>query len=252
MISNTYSAVIIAKNEDRTIGQCIQCLKEITEDIIVVLDDRSNDQTEEICTHLGAKIYKTPWRGYSANKNFGVDKAQNNWILCMDADELLNNKLIESIQNLKLEEDCAYKFNIQTYFGDYPVKHCGWFPDWNIRLFNKTQMRWNDNQVHEKLESKIPLREKKVEGLVQHLSFKDEAHMKEKFDYYAKLRAEEWIRQGKKPPLLKRIVGPEFRFFRTLILKRGLLDGHYGYIIAKNEYILKQKELKYWKALASR
>jgi glycosyltransferase involved in cell wall biosynthesis len=241
-----YSGVIIAKNEAHIIGECISALLRVTDDIVIILDDASTDDTKQISENLGAKVYVKKWEGYSANKNFGVEKAKNDWILCLDADEVLNDELIDNLIELQKDESCVYLMNIQTYFGEYPVQYCGWFPDWNIRLFNKTKMRWNNNFVHEKLISETLLTEQRVNGLIKHYSFKDEAHMVEKFDYYARLRANEWKKAGKKPPFHKKWVGPYFRFIRTYILKLGILDGKVGFVIANNEYVLKKKELQYF------
>jgi glycosyltransferase involved in cell wall biosynthesis len=245
-MSSFYSAVIIAKNEAYTIARCILAVKKITDDIIVVLDDRSDDETESIAISLGAKVYKKQWEGYSKNKNFGVDRAENDWIICVDADEVIDDTLADNIICLKPASDCVYLMNIQTYLGDYPVRYCGWFPDWNIRLFNKKVMRWNDNYVHEKLVSDVPLKSEKIQGQIDHFSFRDEAHMKIKYDYYARLRADEWKKAQKSPPWIKRYFGPYFRFFRTYFLKLGILDGVVGLTIAKNEYYLKKDELKYF------
>jgi glycosyltransferase involved in cell wall biosynthesis len=250
MNKNTmYSAVIIAKNESRTIASCIHALQHLTNDVVVVLDDRSSDETELIALSLGCKVYKKEWEGYSVNKNYGVDKAQNDWIFCLDADEVMDEKLIESLIGLDPDISKVYEMNIQTYFADYAVKYCGWFPDWNIRLFNKKVMRWNSNFVHEKLESAYELKNERIPGFIKHFSFEDEQHMKKKFRDYARLRAGEWIKSGKKPKLIKRLFGPYFRFFRTYVLKLGVLDGKYGFIIAKNEYLLKKKELQYWREM---
>ncbi len=249
MKSSIYSAVIIAKNEERTIASCIRAMKQITDDVIVVLDHRSDDKTRYISEEMGARVYIKKWEGYSENKNFGVSLAINDWILCPDADEIPNDELIKNIKELKPELNKVYKFNIQTFFGDYAVRYCGWFPDWNIRLYNRQVMRWNDSKVHEKLVATKPVQPTRVDGLLLHYSFIDKVHMEQKFDYYAKMRAEEWIRQDKKPKWYKQWLGPTFRFFRTYILKAGFLDGKYGWIIAHNEYILKKKELVYWRAM---
>jgi glycosyltransferase involved in cell wall biosynthesis len=249
MKSSYFSAVVLAKNDARTINDCIHALQQITDDIVIVLDNRSSDNTKSIAQSSGARVFEKSWEGYSANKNFGIDQTLNNWILCPDSDEIIDTDLIKNINDLQPQSGVAYEMNIMTYFGDYAVQHCGWYPDWNIRLFDKRIMRWNNNGVHESLESQSPYARKRINGLIHHYSFIDESHMQDKYDYYARLRAKEWVSTEKKPPLIKRILGPEFRFFRTFILKRGFLDGHYGLLIAKNEYILKKKELTYWKEL---
>lgn len=247
------SAVIIAKNEAHIILKCIAALSQVTNDIIVVLDDSTTDNTTAVCEHSVysaiIKVVPKKWEGYSKSKNFGVSLSKNKWIVCVDADEVMDKTLIHNLQNQKLEENAIYEMNIQTYFGDYAVQHCGWFPDWNIRLFNKVTTSWNDNYVHEKLVYSVPLRHHRIDGLIQHFSFRSEEDMVKKFEYYARLRAQEWIRSDKKPAWYKSLIGPQFRFLRTYLLKLGILDGKVGFTIAKNEYILKRNELKYYKQL---
>jgi glycosyltransferase involved in cell wall biosynthesis len=246
------STVILASNSERTMADCLRAIVQVCNDIIVVLDNLSDDKTEDICLSFGARVVRHEWQGFSAAKNMGVSLASCDWILCPDADEVLNDELIHAIQRLKPELSSAYLMNILTWFGSCPVKHCGWFPDWNVRLFNRTVMHWDNRQVHEKLVSEQPVRMQRVKGIINHYSFRDKDHMQQKFDYYARLRAQEWIQQGKKPPVLKRWAGPAFRFFRTYILKRGILDGSVGLTIAICEYELKKKELQYWKELPIR
>jgi len=245
-LNNKCSAVIIAKNEEITMEKCLQALNKITDDIILVLDNTSDDRTEEIARKSGASVFKKKWEGYSVNKKFGIDKAKNDWIIWVDADEVINDELASNILMLNPTSDKVYLMNRLTYMGNYPVKHCGWFPDWNIRLFNRKVMKWNDNYVHEKLESNHHVIKEKLSGLIDHYSFRDEAHMKEKFELYSKLRAEEWKKTAKTPNIVKKLFGPYFRFFRTYLLKGGFLDGKTGFIIAKNEYHLKKNELKYY------
>jgi glycosyltransferase involved in cell wall biosynthesis len=252
MHKHELSAVILASNSERTIADCLRAAVQVSNDIIVVLDSLSTDRTEAISDSFGARVIRHEWKGFSAAKNMGVSLATCDWILCPDADEVLDDDLILAIQQLKPESVSAYLMNILTWFGPHPVRHCGWFPDWNIRLFNRTIMHWDHRRVHEKLVSDQPVTMRRVHGIINHFSFRDEAHMKEKFDYYARLRAQEWIHQGKKPPFLKRLVGPAFRFFRTYILKRGWLDGRTGLTIATCEYELKKKELQYWKMMKSK
>ncbi|MGB4960069.1 MAG: glycosyltransferase family 2 protein, partial [Saprospiraceae bacterium] len=186
-MKSIYSAVIIAKNESRTIGQCIEAVAKVTNDIIIVLDDRSTDDTHDIALSKGAKVFAKSWEGYSANKNFGVQKAKNDWIICVDADEILDETIIQDLHDLNPDIDSVYEMNIRTWFGDYPVKYCGWFPDWNIRLFNKRVMKWDHHFVHEKLISTHPLKKVRLNGLIDHFSFSDVDHMISKFDSYARL-----------------------------------------------------------------
>ena len=244
-----YSAVIIAKNEERTIERCITSAKKVTDDVILVLDDNSTDNTGQIALEHGAKVFTYKWSGYSATKNFGVTKASHDWIICIDADEILDDALISALRTITPSPNSAYLVNRLTYFGDYAVKYCGWHPDWVIRLYHKNVMKWNNSEVHEKLVSDQDIKNEKLPGLLYHYSFQSEDDMKMKFDRYARLRAEEWKKDGKEPSFIKKVLGPYFRFFRTYILKLGILDGKVGFMISKNEFILKSKEISYYKAL---
>ncbi len=250
MSKTLYSAVIIAKNEERTIAKCIKSLSQVTDDIVVVLDDRSTDLTEEICTNLGVRVISKTWEGFSKNKNYGASIAKNDWILCFDADEVIDEVIISHLRQLHAQDDTVYLMNILTYIGDKAIKFSGWHPDWNIRLYNKKIMEWNDAFVHEKLiniDRNVELEPQRINGLVHHYSFSDWGHMSSKYDYYAHMRSDEWIRRGHSPIGPKRWFGPGFRFFKTYFLRLGILDGVHGFNLARREYILRCNELKYYK-----
>lgn len=247
MKTNPYSAIIIAFNAERTIEPCLLALKQLTDDVVLVLDDRSSDKTQEIAERLGVNIHIKKWQGYSASKNYGSTLAKSDWILCFDSDEVPDKNLIKQLLQLEPSEYTAYEMNRMTWIGDQPVKHSGMFPDWTLRLYNKRWMKWNESPVHEKLVSSKVIKIKKIPGTINHYSFVDENHLREKHLTYAKLRALEWYDTGVKPPLIKRWLGPHFRFFRTYILKLGFLDGQIGLAIAKNDYRVKKRELKLWR-----
>jgi glycosyltransferase involved in cell wall biosynthesis len=247
MQKTKYSAVIIAKNEERTIERCLKALQEVADEIIVILDDRTTDNTQLLCEQLGAKVHVIPWDGFANNKNYGTKLAENDWILCLDADEIIDETVTSHLRQLKAQDDTVYLMNILTYIGETPIKYSGWHPDWNIRLFNRNMMRWNDAFVHERLvmiNPDIKLEPQRINGLVHHYSFSGWDHMDSKYDYYAQMRSDEWIRSGKSPNIMKRLLGPEFRFFKTYFLRLGILDGRSGMKLALREYKLKKGELK--------
>jgi glycosyltransferase involved in cell wall biosynthesis len=252
MAKTPYSAVILASNDDRTIGQVIGALNKVAQEVIVVLDDRSKDNTADICRSLGAQVLVHKWQGFSVGKNYGAQQAKHDWILCFDADEVIDETIISHVNQLHAQIDTAYYFNILTYIGDKAIKHSGWHPDWNIRLYNKTVMKWSDDFVHEKLikiNPKFELEPQKVVGIVHHYSFKDWAHMDTKYEYYARMRSEEWLRRGKSPTIFKRAFSPCFRFVKKFFLQLGFLDGTYGYKLAAKEFHLKRKEHIYYRIL---
>ncbi|MBK9151749.1 MAG: glycosyltransferase family 2 protein [Saprospiraceae bacterium] len=245
MTKKELSGVIITKNESANIARCITSLQKVTDDIIVV-DDYSEDDTCIIAEAMGARVFQRDWEGYSRNKNFGNAQAKNDWILSLDADEELSDALVQEIRELKVQPGIAWMVNRKSFCIGIPVHFCGWNPDWNIRLFNRIEMRWDNKLVHEKLEALTNVRLLKLKAPLYHYTYKSEAHIKAKFDHYARLRAKEWVSSGKNPGFIKRIFGPAFRFFRTYILKLGILDGKIGWIISSNEYILKKKEWQYF------
>jgi len=243
-----YSVIIITKNESRIIGKTVKEWQKISDDVIII-DAFSEDDTTQIAKELGARVYQKEWEGFSANKNYGIQLAKNDWILCPDADEIPDNTLIFSLKNLNPESNTAYKMNILTYMVDKPVWFCGWHPDWNIRLFNRNEMSWNGFKVHEKLIAKSKYATKNLAGKIHHHSYVSKKHFENKLDHYAKLRALDWIENNNAPNFFKRFYGPPFRFFRTFFLKLGFLDGFLGFYISKAEYRYKTNEWKYYDIL---
>jgi len=247
MIQYKFSVVIIANNEERTIDQCLASMVPLSDDVILVLDHKSSDGTKDIAKKYTVSIYEHEWQGYSETKNYGASKAKYPWVLSIDADEVADENLSSQLMGFSPVDNTVYQCIRRTWISDYPVKYCGWYPDEVIRLYNRNDIKWNKNLVHERLVMSEKTETKTLNGILDHYSFIDEDHMQQKFDRYAYLRAQEWISSGRKPSFLKQTFGPAFRFFKTYIIKLGILDGRYGWIIAKNEYLMKNKELIYWR-----
>lgn len=245
------SVVILAKNEEHVIGRCLAAAVRISEDVVVVLDEGSADATESICREAGVKVIRHPWQGYAATKNFGVSQAKYDWILSLDADEVADDTLVSQITRLDPVHGTVYLLNRLTYFGSHPVRWCGWYPEWNKRLYHRHQAMWDQSLVHEKLTSSEDKHEVRLPGILHHYSFRGEEDMKQKFDRYAHLRAMEWVRSAKTPSRIKKTFGPLFRFFKTYVIKLGFLEGSTGWTIARNEYLMKKKELTYFAELAA-
>lgn len=246
------SVVIITKNEIDRISKCLQSLQGLTDDIIVV-DSGSDDGTVVKAEELGAKVFKTEWQGYGATKNFGHMKAKYDWILSIDADEVLSNELIKEIRALNPKSACTYALDRQNFYLGKAIKYSGWSPDWVFRIFNKNVVRWNDNLVHEKLI--IPEDNKIIElkGKLLHYSYRSIEDHRAKIEKYAILRAQSWIDHGKRPGLLKRFIGPSWKGFKSYILKLGFLDGKAGWMISKmNIYLVKRQIFHFDKLKSSR
>lgn len=235
------SAVIITKNEETNIARCLASLVNLVEEVVVI-DAFSTDKTVAIAKAQGAKVVQKEWEGYSQNKNFGNEMAKNNWILSIDADEVLSPKLMASIQQLTLDNAKVYSFNrLNNYCGQW-IKYSNWHPDWNIRLFNKRYCRWTGDFVHEKLSFSKKIVVEKLEGLLYHYSYQNSEDHWQRIEKYAQLSAQQLFQSGQKATSIKLWVSPIARFLKTYFLKKGFLDSKAGWTISvRNAYLVNRK-----------
>ena len=147
------SAIIIAKNEEVNIKRCVESLINCIDDIVVVVDNSSTDNTLEIVKSFNINCIRADWMGYAKTKTFAIDNTKYNWVLWIDADECLTEGLKIELTNLKntKTEYTAFKVARKAYFLGRWIKHCGWYPGYVPRLFNKNESSFNNNQVHEQL-----------------------------------------------------------------------------------------------------
>lgn len=227
------SAVLIVKNEAENITACLKAAAQCVDEIIVV-DHHSEDETVALCEAEGAKVFAKEWTGYADGKNFGNQKASGDWILSLDADEVLSDQLIANIKALKLAEaNKVYGLDRANYFGDKWVRFCGWYPDWKVRLFHKDAALWEGDFVHERLRFTTEVIGERLKGKLFHYSYDDAADHWRRIEKYAQLGAEKLIASGKQPSSIKQKLSPVFRFLRTYLLKLGFLDGRLGWQISK-------------------
>jgi len=136
------SAVIITFNEEKNIGRCLDSLQKVADEIVVV-DSCSNDKTCEICEKYGVRFIQNRFKGHIEQKNFAMQQAEYDWVLSLDADEVLSLELTDSI--LKVKKDWVidgYAFNRLTNYCGTWIRHCGWYPDTKLRLWDKRRGRW--------------------------------------------------------------------------------------------------------------
>ncbi len=228
------SAIIITRNEQATIADCLANLGQFADEIIVV-DSYSDDQTIAIAESFGARTFQHTWMGFSATKNYANTLASNSWLISVDADEVFSPELIASIKSLKesgLNEGCVYEFARLTYFCGRAIHHCGWYPDYKPRLFHRDHARWKGDFVHEQLDVGPGILVHRLSGDLLHYSFPDEAAYLRKNDRYSLLSAEERFRRGKSASRLREWFGPLWRFVQVYALRSGFLDGSAGLRIA--------------------
>ncbi len=242
------SVTIITHNEAKNIERCLRSVKAITDDVVII-DSFSTDDTTAIAKQLGANVFNHSFNGYGESKNLANEKAKNDWILSIDADEVLDEKLLKSILNLKdkLNNTTVYEFSrLNNYCGKW-IRFGAWRSDNKIRIFNKTAVKWNLAEVHENLLIPENFEVQKLQGKLLHYSYATVASHLNKIEKYSTLGAEEAYKKGKQASFIKIYFSPVFRFIRDYILMLGFLDGKYGFIIASltaKEVYLKYKKLK--------
>ncbi len=242
---NQFSILIITYNEENIIGRCIDAVSGISDDIVIV-DAFSEDKTVEIAKSKNAKVFLKKWEGYSEAKNFGAAKCKNDWIISLDADEIVSEEFIKNIKKLKPINNIVYQINIKGNFLGKWIYHSGWYPSWKKRIYNKKYFYWNNAIVHESLVGKIKFDLKNIKGDILHYSYENINDVKNKSDKYARLLAKNMIKNNIKPGFLKRIIGSSFKFINTYIFKFGFLDGKAGYLIAKMNADIVKKKIYYY------
>ncbi len=227
----TISAVIITLNEEQNIGRCIDSLSGVAEEVIV-LDSFSTDKTAEICQAKRVKFFQKRWQGFSASKNYANDLATMDFVLSVDADEVLSDELRQSIiEQKKNPVFIAYSVNRLTNYCGQWIHYCGWYPDTKIRLFKRGEAMWT-GEIHEELAFSSRVEIKKLKGDLLHYSFPTIASHIGTLNSFSEIAAKEAFSKKKKVSFILHIIlNPLFTFFKKYIFQKGFLDGYYGFII---------------------
>ena len=224
------SAAIITLNEEKNIERCLQSLKGVVDEMVVV-DSHSTDATVKLASTHGAKVVLHHFENFVKQKNFAFSQCKFDYVLGIDADEALSNELQDSILQAKdnLEKWKGYSFNRLTNYAGQWVYHCGWYPDAKIRLVKKSVARWEGADIHEILTLKG--RSTHLKGDLLHYSYSSIADHIDRTNKYTSIAAQALFKKGKKSNFFDIIVRPGFKFMRDYFLKRGFLDGRHGFII---------------------
>lgn len=231
---NKISSVIIAKNEERNIARCIKSQLTCIDEIIVLVDSDTTDSTSDIVKSFpGVTHILSEWQGYARTKQNGVDAAHNNWVLWIDADEVITPGLSDELNNFKNNtspDHAAYKIARRAFFLDKWIKHSGWYPGYVTRLFDKSKARFNDKSVHENLD--INGTTGTLKNDLEHHTDPDIKHYFDKFNNYTSLAAKELEAKNRKAGINDLLFRPFFQFFKMFILRGGFMDGFHGFILA--------------------
>jgi glycosyltransferase involved in cell wall biosynthesis len=224
------SVTIITKDEERNIRECLESVSWADE--IVVVDNGSTDGTLKVCREYMAKVYQEEWKGYPGQKNSAIEKARNEWVLSLDADERVGPELRREIEtalggNASID---GYFIARKNFFLGRWIKHCGWYPDLNLRLFRQSRGRFQERAVHEKVE--VRGKTATLKHPLIHQTYRSLSEFLQRMDRYSSLAAREMHCQGKKYRFIQVLFRPPFTFLQMYLLRAGFLEGYFGFLLS--------------------
>ena len=239
------SVAIITYNEEKNIGRCLDSIKDIANEIIVV-DSYSDDQTEKICSEYDVTFLKHPFEGYIEQKNYAVKQTSFPYILSLDADEALSDELKNSIIKAKKSWTFdAYSMNRLTNYCGKWIRHGGWYPDRKLRLFHRDAGKWGGINPHDQYILKPEKTSQFLKGDLLHYSFYNLQDHLNQIEHFTSIASGSLYENGEKHSYLKQYLSPVGKFIKDYITKAGFLDGKSGFTIcwlsAKATYIKHSK-----------
>lgn len=222
------SAVIITYNEERIIAKTLKQLYWCDE--IIIVDSYSNDNTVNICKQFGCKVVSRQFEGYGLQKKFAVSLAKNDWIICIDADEVLTNELIHEILHVDWVNTpyVAFSFPMNMFFLNKEFRYGHESGRYFIRMFNRKSGGFLESKVHEGISVEGPI--KKMNGMVLHYSYYSLRQYLDKFNKYSTLSAEMAYKTGKNKSMPVALLALPFNFFKYYLLERNFLNGSKGLV----------------------
>jgi len=242
------SVVVITYNEEKNIGRCLESVKEIADDIVVV-DSYSSDRTEEICREYGARFIRHTFHSHIDQKNWAITQARYPHILSLDADEALSDELKKSVAEVKEEwKHDGYDFNRMTNYCGKWIRHTTWYPSRKLRLWDSREGNWGGINPHDKFILDHGGTRKHLAGDLLHYSYYSIGEHEEQLDKFSTIHADSYFRMGVRTNIFKRILHTSWRFLNDYLFRMGFLDGKAGYTISRLG--AKEVNLKYLKLKA--
>lgn len=226
------SLAIICLDEVNNIERCIRSVPFADE--VIVVDSGSTDGTQAVAASCGAKVHEYEWRGFRDQKRLATELCSHDWVLSLDADEALSEEACIEIEKLMkeagLENFDGYEFPRLTWHLGRWIRHGGWYPDYQLRLYDRRRAQWQGGEhVHECVEA---ARVQRLGSQILHWPFTDLSEQVATNNRYSSLGAIEQEVRGKRFSLLKLCLKPISKFLETYVLKGGFRDGMAGFVIS--------------------
>ena len=228
------SAIIITYNEERNIARCLDSLRGIADDVVVV-DSFSTDRTQAICLEKGVRFVEHGFGGHIEQKNWAITQAKYPHVLSLDADEALDDTLRRSILETKQnwQHDGYFMNRLTNYCGKW-IHHCGWYPDSKLRLWDSRKGQWQGINPHDEFRmSTTGTTTGFLKGDILHYSYYTREDHYKQVAYFTDILAREYNKRGRKAPVYKLILNPVAKFMHDYFLKLGFLDGREGFNISR-------------------
>lgn len=253
-LSDPISVCIVCFNEENNIRRCLESVKWVKDygGEIVIVDSFSTDKTVEICREYTDKVFQNRWPGFVNQKNHALSLAKNDWVLSVDADEVISDPLRDAIISEWKSGDYkafdGYLMKRHTFYLGKWINHGGWYPDYKIRLFRKSKAVWGGRDPHDRIiMDKSAAATKKLNYDIIHYTYKDISHQIKTIDRFSDASSEALLNEGKTFCLCNILFRPPVKFIETYILKLGFLDGLAGFIISvSSAYYVFIKYAKMW------
>ena len=239
------TVTVITYNESAHIAAALQSVSWADE--IVVVDSHSSDDTVAIARPYATRIETRDWPGYGAQKNYAATIASNDWILSIDADERVTPELADEIRATLATEPAQRGFRVPRvtwYLGRW-IRSTDWYPDYQLRLYDRRAATWNSRRVHESVD--IQGTPGVLRHELQHYAYRDISHHLATIDRYTSLAAEQWFAEGRRTSALEMLVHPRLAFLRNYLLRGGIREGAPGLLVSRmNAYYVFLKFAKLW------
>jgi (heptosyl)LPS beta-1,4-glucosyltransferase len=224
------SVTLITLNEELHIRDCLESVRFADE--IILVDSGSRDRTLSIAGEFKVRIFQEPWKGFAGQKNSAQEKAQGPWILNIDADERVTSGLrSEIVHTLNREDRCAgFRIPRRNYFCGQWIRHGGWYPNCQVRLYRKEAGKFVPREVHEQVEVAGPVGT--LSAPLEHYTYHSISDYLQRMDRYADLSARQYLKEGRKVSWPEILFRSFFTFNKMWVLQRGFLDGANGLVLA--------------------